>query len=121
MTKKDFVEVATVNLIGKGTVIKGDIVSNGDLRIDGNVNGSIQSSGKVVVGQSGTIEGEVTCQNAELEGEMKVNIAVKGLLSLKQTARFTGEITTIKLAVEPGALFTGTCKMERQISDAKPK
>ncbi|HSW68243.1 MAG TPA: polymer-forming cytoskeletal protein [Bacteroidales bacterium] len=120
MAKKDSVEVATVNLIGKGTVIKGDIVSNGDLRIDGNVSGSIQSTGKVVVGQTGIVEGEITCQNAELEGEIKAIIAVKGLLNLKQTARFTGDITTVKLAVEPGALFTGTCKMERSIAEVKP-
>lgn len=111
MAKNFSPEAPTVNMVGKGTGIKGDIKSDGDFRIDGTLNGSIQSNGKIVVGQSGFIEGELVCQNADISGEVKATIRVKELLSLKATSKVNGEIYTGKLAIEPGARFTGTCNM----------
>lgn len=99
-------------MIGKGTSIKGDIRSDGDFRVDGILHGSIQSNGKIVVGVSGSIEGDINCQNADLSGQVKAIIHVKELLSLKSTSRVTGEVYTSKLAIEPGAKFSGTCNME---------
>jgi cytoskeletal protein CcmA (bactofilin family) len=104
-------ETPAVNMIGKGTSIKGDVRSDGDFRIDGNLNGSIQSNGKIVVGTSGTIEGEINCQNADISGVVKATIKVKELLSLKATCKVNGDIHTNKLAIEPGAKFSGTCNM----------
>jgi len=101
----------SVNLIGAGTIIKGDIRSNGDIRIDGTLKGAIHSKGKVVVGTTGVIEGEITCQNADISGDVKVKITVSELLFLKPTAKLTGDIITNKLAIEPGAGFSGTCSM----------
>lgn len=112
MARKDTPEIASVNFLGKGTSIKGDIISNGDIRIDGIVSGIISSTGKVVVGSSGKVDGEITCMNAEVEGILKVKLKVTELLSLKATSNVRGEIVTGKLAIEPGALFTGTCRME---------
>lgn len=107
-------ETPTINTLGKGTTIKGDIRSNGDFRIDGTLNGSIQSDGKIVVGSSGSIEGEVNCQNADISGSVKATLRVKELLTLKSTSDVKGEIITNKLAIEPGAKFSGTCAMENQ-------
>jgi len=104
-------ETPTVNMIGKGTSIKGDVKSDGDFRIDGNLTGSIQSTGKIVVGTTGTIDGEINCQNADLSGVVKATIRVKELLSLKATSKVSGDVHTNKLAIEPGAIFTGTCNM----------
>ena len=98
-------------MIGKGTSIKGDVKSDGDFRIEGNLNGSIQSTGKIVVGTTGTIEGEINCQNADISGNVKATIRVKELLSLKATCKVRGDVHTNKLAIEPGAVFTGTCNM----------
>jgi cytoskeletal protein CcmA (bactofilin family) len=112
MAKTIISETPAVNMIGKGTSIKGDIRSDGDFRVDGILQGSIQSNGKIVVGVSGSIEGDVTCQNADLSGQVKATIRVKELLSLKATSRVTGEVYTGKLAIEPGAKFSGTCNME---------
>jgi len=102
----------TPNTIVSGTVIKGEISTNGDFRIDGKLVGSIICKGKIVVGQSGSIDGEVECQNADISGNMKAKIHVEQLLSLKATAVFSGDIITNKISIEPGAKFSGTCNME---------
>ncbi|MBW6459429.1 MAG: polymer-forming cytoskeletal protein [Bacteroidales bacterium] len=115
MAKNGIIETPAVNMIGKGTSIKGDIRSDGDFRVDGILHGSIQSNGKIVVGISGSIEGDISCQNADISGTVKAVIKVKELLSLKSTSRVAGEINTNKLAIEPGAKFSGTCKMEDEI------
>lgn len=101
----------SINFLGNGTTINGEIVSSGDFRIDGQLNGTISSKGKIVVGQSGRVEGEIICQNADFSGEIKAKVVVHELLTLKSTAVFTGDIYTSKLAIEPGAIFTGTCNM----------
>lgn len=100
-----------INLISKGTRIAGDIVSEGDIRIDGYLKGNIKSKGRLVVGESGAIEGEVECVNVEVAGKVKGKISAAELLTMKSTAMVSGEITTSKLSVEPGSLFSGTCRM----------
>jgi len=111
MAKNNEVETPAINIIRKGTEIKGDVTCAGDIRIDGILNGTLNSQGKVVVGQSGIIEGEVICKNADISGKIKASIIVKELLQLKTTANITGDINTNKLSIEPGANFTGTCNM----------
>jgi cytoskeletal protein CcmA (bactofilin family) len=112
MAKTIISESPAVNMIGKGTSIKGDIKSDGDFRVDGTLQGSIQSNGKIVVGVSGSIEGDIVCQNADISGQVKASVRVKELLSLKSTCKLTGEVYTSKLAIEPGAKFSGTCNMD---------
>ena len=103
----------TINILGPGAIVKGEIQVNGDFRIDGILNGNIQCKGKIVVGPTGKIDGEIQCQNADFSGEVKATVKVTELLTLKETARFSGDITTGKLAIEPGAKFSGTCSMDQ--------
>lgn len=103
-----------INLVGFGTEIIGNITSNGDLRIDGSLNGNMIISGKVVVGETGKIKGEITCRNADISGAVNGKIMVQELLSLKSTSKITGDIVIGKLAIEPGAQFTGHCEMASQ-------
>jgi cytoskeletal protein CcmA (bactofilin family) len=110
-SKTNSIDSSNINLIGGGTSIVGDISSNGDVRIDGILKGNISISGKLVVGQSGQIEGNVTCQNADISGEIKGSINVNELLALKSTAKILGDIITGKISIEPNATFTGTCNM----------
>jgi len=112
MAKTILPETPSINLLGSGTEVTGDIRSNGDIRIDGTITGSINSSGKVVVGSTGRVEGEIFCLNADISGEVSARIKVSELLSLKSSAKVVGDIITNKLAIEPGAVFTGACKME---------
>lgn len=104
-------EFGTHNQIAKGTRIQGDIKTQGVLRIDGTLVGSIESTGKVVVGPSGSIEGSIQCTSANVSGEVKAKVIVKDLLELQSSAKLHGEITVGKLSIEPGAMFSGTCSM----------
>ena len=108
-----------INMIGVGTIITGDVNSNGDLRIDGTLKGSVATEGKVVLGKNGIIEGDVVCNNADIAGEIKAKITVSQLLTLKSTAKLKGDIVTNKLSIEPGAVFSGSCSMGAVIKDIK--
>lgn len=107
----------SANLIQSGTMITGDIESNGNIRIDGTLNGTVTAGGKVILGSTGNVEGEINCINADIEGKVNGIIRVKELLSLKATAVISGDIIINKLSIEPGARFTGTCKMDSTTAD----
>ena len=118
-TMKNTETTAAINMIGAGTVITGDIQSKGDIRVDGTLKGSINTSGKVVLGKDGVIEGDVVCTDADVSGTIKAKISVTQLLSLKSTAKLNGDIITNKLSIEPGASITGSCSMGAVIKDIK--
>ena len=111
MAKYNETENPTINLISNGTDITGDIKSNGDIRIDGTLTGNLSTRGKVVIGPTGKIKGEVICKNSEVSGSIEGKISVSQLLNLKASSKITGDIATSRLAIEPGARFTGNCTM----------
>jgi len=100
-----------INMIGVGTTIEGSINSNENIRFDGNLVGNLNTKGKVFIGQSGKVTGEIKCKNCEVEGVVDGKIVVEELLSLRSMSKLFGEIKTGKLAIEPGATFTGKCDM----------
>lgn len=100
------------NRLVEGTTINGDIDSPSDFRLDGILIGNFQSKGKLVIGPSGSVKGEILCQNADIEGKFEGKIHVSELLSIKVTAKIQADMICGKLAVEPGAEFTGTCNMK---------
>ena len=102
---------SSINTISKGTTIKGSISAAGDFRLDGTLEGNITLNGKLVVGESGYIKGNIVCQNANIIGTVEGNISVKELLSLNSTAAVNGDIMINRLSIEPGATFSGTCRM----------
>ncbi|MXN92607.1 polymer-forming cytoskeletal protein [Flavobacterium sp. Sd200] len=99
------------NRIVEGTIIKGDITSHADLRLDGQLTGNLISHGRLVIGPTGSVIGDIKCKTADIEGHFNGRIEVEDLLSLKAKANITGDVITGKLAVEPGAIFTATCTM----------
>jgi len=99
------------NIIAFGTAIQGDIESDGDFRIEGSLTGTVKAKGKIVIGETGRIDGDVYCQNADICGKVKGKMEVAELTILKATSNFNGEITTNKIAIEPGAVFSGNCNM----------
>ena len=119
MGKNNEMPAQTINLIGAGTSIEGEIKSNGDVRIDGTITGSVASKAKVVLGNTGNVEGDVHCQSADISGTIKGKLIVSEMLFLKSTAKITGDITTSKLVVEAGASFTGSCNMGPVVKDIK--
>jgi cytoskeletal protein CcmA (bactofilin family) len=100
-----------VNQIKSGTYIEGTIKASGDIRIDGILKGTLQTEGKLVIGTSGQIDGDITCQSAEIHGIVNGKITVNELLSLKGSCKLLGDIVIGKLAIEPGAQFSGSCVM----------
>ena len=108
-----------VNRIIAGTTIEGVFTANGDTRIDGTILGTINVKGKLVLGPTGIIEGDIICQNADISGTVEAKLSVADLLLLKSTAKLTGDISTNKLAIEPGAEFSGNCSMGGVMKDLK--
>ncbi|NQZ43216.1 MAG: polymer-forming cytoskeletal protein [Flavobacteriaceae bacterium] len=106
------------NRIEKNTIIKGDITSEADFRIDGKLEGNVKTSGKVVIGKGGLIKGKVECVNADIEGNFNGELFVSELLSLKSSAQIEGTVNVAKLAVEPGATFNAACSMGKNASSA---
>lgn len=117
MARNNELDGQSRNHIASGTKISGDIETNGDIRIDGILVGSITSSGKVVIGETGKMEGEINCETSNISGTVKGKVIVKDLLSLQASARINGDIETNKLSIEPGASFTGSCNMGAVIKD----
>lgn len=110
----------SANLIQSGTIITGDVESNGNIRIDGTLNGTVTAGGKVILGSTGSVEGEINCINADIEGHVHGVLRIKELLALKATAVVIGELSVSKLSIEPGARFTGTCSMDGPSVEASP-
>ena len=107
------------NVIGKGTVLEGNVETFGNIRIEGKVIGDIKSKSKIALGTGCHVEGNIHAQNADIEGEVKGRIEITELLILKSTAIVHGDILTAKLVVEPGATFNGSCKMGSGVKEIK--
>lgn len=99
------------NALTAGSKIIGTIIADSDIRIDGHVEGDLECSGKVVIGETGMIKGNIACQNAEIMGHVDGKIVVKQTLAMRATSNLKGEVTTQTLIVEPNAIFNGTCSM----------
>ncbi|MCB9283753.1 MAG: polymer-forming cytoskeletal protein [Lewinellaceae bacterium] len=99
------------NNLVQGTVVEGDIQSKSDIRIDGQIKGSLKCEAKVIVGPTGGIEGEVTCKSAVVEGRFQGTLVVEDLLTIKETANVNGHIRYGKLVVQPGAVLVGDLRM----------
>ena len=101
----------SINIISEGTKIKGDILANGDIRIDGELMGDISAKGRLVIGTKGRIEGQVNCSSIEVSGYIRGKVTASELLNMKSTAQIIGDIGVGKLSVEPGSVFSGSCVM----------
>ena len=107
------------NTIAQGTTFNGDLVSEGDFRVEGLINGSLHTSGKVVIGKTGSVEGVLSCKNADVEGKFKGNLIVSGTLSLRVSAYIEGDVQIEQLSVEPGATFNASCVMKGSVKELK--
>lgn len=101
----------SINIISEGTKIKGDVLANGDIRIDGELMGNISAKGRLVIGPKGRIEGQILCNNIEISGYVKGKITAGELINMKSTSQIVGDIIAGKLSVEPGSMFSGSCTM----------
>lgn len=113
--------------IDQNTALKGTLKAKTDIRIDGEVEGKVETLGKVILGKQAKVIGEIICTNAEIEGLFNGKLIVSGILSLKSTSNVEGEVSTQKLIVEAGATFNAQCKMHsaeggvKKLSDTHEK
>lgn len=121
MAKNNDYDTNSINTIGAGTIVKGDITSDGDFRIVGKLIGTIQSKGKVVIGKNGSVEGDIICKNADVSGHVKGSVKVDELLSLAATSKMEGDVVTSRIAIEAGAVFSGQCHMSNVNETTKGK
>ncbi|MBC8033225.1 MAG: polymer-forming cytoskeletal protein [Chitinophagaceae bacterium] len=112
-SKSDIPQVQgnSTSLIGAGTTFKGDITSNADLRIDGILTGNIFSTAKIIIGANGSVQGDISGQQADIHGKVVGTIKVKDLLQLKGTSIVNGNIHAGNLQIDTSATFNGQCQM----------
>lgn len=103
------------NIIAKNTSLVGDISSDGDFRVDGKIEGTIKTKGRVVIGKEGLVNGTIECTHADIEGTFSGKLIVNEILSLKSSADISGDVIMGKLSVEPGAMFNATCAMKGSV------
>jgi len=99
----------SINMLGAGSEVNGDITIDGDLRIDGKISGNILCSGKLLISSFGYVEGTIKCKNAEISGDVIGSINATDLITLKETSKLNGDIVAGKLIVEAGAILTMKC------------
>jgi cytoskeletal protein CcmA (bactofilin family) len=105
-----------LNIIGQGTRINGDLISNGDFRVDGAIEGGVKVGQRLVIGGTGKILGNIEADSATVAGHIKGNVTVKNVLELKPSAKIDGDIITNKMVIEAGAQFNGRCTMNVAVS-----
>lgn len=115
--KQSLEGLSSQNIISQGTKIVGDFNSEGDFRIDGTIEGTIKTTGKIVVGKSGFIKGTLQGTDAYFEGKFSGKLSLSGTLTLKASAHIDGEVVAGKLAVEPGATFNVSCSMKGTVKE----
>lgn len=103
--------VNSISRISSGTIIKGEILSPYDIRIDGTFEGKVQTKGRVVVGETALIKGDIICENIDLWGKVEGNLFVKDTLSLMEGCAVNGNLNIRRLSVELGSTFNGNCRM----------
>ena len=117
MAKSSEAEGVMRNHLAAGTHVKGDITTQGDIRIDGTVEGSLTSKGKLVVGNTGHITGEVNCVTGHISGTLEGIISVSEMLKVQATGKLSGDISYAKLSVEPGAELEGKLSIKGKVKD----
>ena len=110
-------KVMEINVVAKNTTINGDIISEGDFRIDGTLEGNIKTKGRVIIGIDGSVKGKIDAVNSDIEGKFSGELLVQETLTIKATAIISGDVIIGKLSVEPGATFNASCSMKGAIKE----
>jgi|TARA_R110002126_G_scaffold291693_1_gene455355 cytoskeletal protein CcmA (bactofilin family) len=100
------------NVIAKNTKITGEIISEGDYRIDGVLEGDLKTKGRVIIGSGGLVKGNIHALNTDIEGTFSGQLNVENILTVKSSANISGDVIVGKLSVEPGATFNASCMMK---------
>ena len=105
------------NVIAKNSTFVGEISSDGDFRVDGILEGTLKTKGKVIIGVDGFIKGTIEATNAEIEGKFSGELSIANILTIKAAANISGDIVVGKLSIEPGATFNASCAMKGALKE----
>ncbi|MGW8272048.1 MAG: bactofilin family protein [Thermodesulfovibrionales bacterium] len=105
--KNDKVET----FIGSNALFKGEIRTDGAIRIDGSVEGNVAADW-VILGEKGTIRGDVVAHNVVVGGRIEGNVRTKGMIEIKNKGRIIGDILTPKLSIVEGGIIEGRTSMQ---------
>ncbi len=120
-TKTLAVKSSNINIIDKGTKIIGDIISDGDFRIDGILEGTLKTEGRVIIGKDGNINGKIECNNADVEGAFNGEFVVNNTLTAKSTSTIIGDVIVGQISTESGATFNANCSMRSKQTESSDK
>ena len=115
--KTQEIKAMEINILAKNTKIVGELKSEGDFRIDGILEGTLTTKGRVIIGLEGFVTGKVFCENADVEGRFSGELKVSKTLTIKAAASISGDVVLGKLSVEPGATFNATCSMKGAVKE----
>ncbi len=117
--RKNDIKIAT--LLGQGSEYTGDINAQGSIRVDAKVTGNITTTGTLIVGATGTIDGNVEAEAVLIGGEVFGNIIATQKAELTSTAKVLGDITTQVIVIDEKAIFQGKCDMNQEMPERKGK
>lgn len=113
----------TQSVFSKDLMVKGDVVCNGLLRIEGHVEGTVKGDGEVTVAEHSEVVGDVEGRKIIVLGAVRGNITARESVEVVASAEVNGDITTEKLSIEEGAVFNGKCitkvKEEHKLEEPK--
>ncbi len=98
-------------IVGQGTEIQGNLKATGLIRVDGKIEGTVETKGDFVVGSAGHVQAEITAQNVIVSGQVQGKITALGRLEIGKTGRLYADASVGSLAIEDGAVYQGQCKM----------
>ncbi|MGB9632051.1 MAG: bactofilin family protein [Chloroflexaceae bacterium] len=104
-------------IIGANTRFQGTLTSDGNIRIDGSVEGDIEVLGNLIIGETGRVIATIKAQNVHVSGAVKGEITAVEQLEISPTGKVWGDITTAALHIEPGGLFRGQSAMTTNIDE----
>ncbi|RRR74181.1 MAG: polymer-forming cytoskeletal protein [Candidatus Viridilinea halotolerans] len=107
----------TETVIGANTRFQGSLTSDGNMRIDGSVEGDVEVLGNLIIGETGRVIATVKAQNVHVSGAVKGEITAVEQLEISPTGKVWGDITTAALHIEPGGLFRGQSAMTSTIDE----
>jgi cytoskeletal protein CcmA (bactofilin family) len=96
-------------VIGPNSLIKGDIESEGSIRVDGKIIGNITSLGNVIISENAFVQGDITCVNSDIYGKCEGNVKVKGKINIHQNSSLVGDILARSFSTKEGSVFKGNC------------
>jgi cytoskeletal protein CcmA (bactofilin family) len=111
--KHDLLGVAGADtVIGTGVKLRGNLVTEGDILIDGTLTGNVKSRGNLDIGVNAHVTGDVSAESITVAGQLDGNIRATGDTTIAETGQVTGDIATGRLHIDMGAIFIGTSKMK---------